>query len=326
MKVIIPVAGLGSRLKPHTFTVPKALLQVGGKPILAHIIDQVKGWGGSHFTFIVGHLRESLEHYLHAHYNDHSFEYRQQERMLGLGHAVLTGLDPDDKELLIILGDTILDADMAPVIKRGVTSIGVKPVVDARKFGVVELKDGHVTRLIEKSQEPPTNLAIVGIYYIRDGALLGKAINEVIKQGIKVKGEYQLTDALQMMLDWGEVIETFPIGGWFDCGKPETLLETNRYILDRDGGEVSATDITESVIIQPVHIAADAIIEKSVIGPYAVIGSDTHIKNSVVSDSIIGEHSVIEGAVLTESLIGNRCKVRANHHKINLGASSELDI
>jgi len=325
MKVIIPVAGLGSRLKPHTYTVPKALLQVGGKPIIAHIMDQVKEWGGSRFTFIVGHLRESLESYLRSHY-DLPLEFRQQERMLGLGHAVLTGLDPDDKELLIILGDTILDADMTPVIRRGVTSIGVKTVADARKFGVVELEGDRVVRLIEKSPEPPSNLAIVGVYYIRDGALLGKAIKEVIEQGITVKGEYQLTDALQIMLDWGEVIETFPIGGWFDCGKPETLLETNRYILDRDGGEVSSASIKDSVIIQPVHIAADAIIEQSVVGPYVVIGSKTVVTKSVISDSIIADHATIEGAVLSASLIGARCKVRTSHHKINLGASGELEL
>lgn len=325
MKVIIPVAGFGSRLRPHTYTIPKALLPVGGKPIIAHIMDQVIGWGGTRFTFIVGHLREDIERFLKANYH-FPLEFRQQEAMLGLGHAVLTGLDPNDDNVLIALGDTILDADLHPVIELGVTSIGVKPVEDARKFGVVELKGDRVVKLTEKSPEPPSNLAIVGIYYIRNGALLAKAVKEIIEQGITVKGEYQLTDALQMMLDWGEVITTFPVEGWFDCGKPSALFDTNRFILDRSGGEIGAASIVESQIIPPVHIASDVLIERSVVGPYAVIGGKAVIRHSIVSDSIIGDSAHIEGVVISQSLIGSRCRVNRSHHRINLGASSEIEI
>lgn len=324
MKVIIPAAGFGSRLRPHTFTTPKSLLPVGGKPMIAHIVDQVAGWGGTRLVFIIGHLGEQLQEFLTSSYSL-PMEFRRQEKMLGLGHAVLTGLDEDDEDVLVILGDTILDTELRPVIRKGITAIGVKPVPDARKFGVVELDGERVTKLIEKSPNPPTNLAIVGIYYIRSGAMLYKAVREIIARNITVKGEYQLTDALQMMLDWGEQIETFPVEGWFDCGKPEALLETNRFILDRTGGGTAGAEISESQIIPPVHIAPDARIERSVIGPYAVIGAKSVVRHSVVFDSIVGEGSHIENVSIRESLIGNRCLVTRGHSKINLGASSELD-
>jgi glucose-1-phosphate thymidylyltransferase len=325
MKAIIPVAGFGSRLRPHTFTVPKAMLPVAGKPIIGHIIEQVIGWGATRATMIVGHLRESFEEYLPSHF-DIPFEFRPQEKILGLGHAVLTGLDTDDEQLIIILGDTILETDMTPVIKKGITSIGVKPVEDARKFGVVEMDSGRVTRLIEKPPVPPTNLAIVGVYYIRNGGMLAKAIEEIIEQGITVKGEYQLTDALQLLLNWGERIETFPVEGWFDCGKPDTLLATNRYLLDRDGGKVHDGPFPDSVIIPPVFIDKQVIIEKSVVGPYVTIGSKTKIHNCIVTNTICGEDSILTNGVVTASLIGNRCRVNGRSDSINIGASSEIEI
>lgn len=324
MKVIIPAAGLGSRLRPHTFTQPKALLPIGGKPIIGHIIDQVIGWGGTRFTMIVGHLRDKLEDYLTSNF-DFPFEFRQQEKMLGLGHAVLTGLDPDDKELLIILGDTLLETDLSPVVAKGVSAIGVKQVPDARKFGVVQLEGERVVRMIEKSPEPPSNLAIVGIYYIREGAMLGRAIKEVIEQGITVKGEYQLTDALQMMVDWGEPLETFPIGGWFDCGKPDALLETNRWALDKDGSRILG-GVVNSTIIPPVFIGEDSVVENSVIGPHVAVGAKSQVRESRVSDSIIGDTVIVEGVTLSASLIGNRCRVKGKSRQLNIGASSEIEL
>jgi len=325
LKVIIPVAGRGSRLRPHTFAVPKALLEVGGKPIIGHIVDQVIGWGGSRLTFIVGHLRDKLEEYLRANYSI-PLDFRLQEHALGLAHAVLTGLDPDDKEVLVILGDTIIDADLSSVIGSGVTSIGVKAVTDARKFGVVELDGVNVRRLIEKSLTPPSNLAIVGIYYIRDAEILGNAIRDVIQRGVTVKGEYQLTDALQIMLEWGEAIEAFPVERWFDCGKPETLLEANRYILDRSGGSHNDAILLDSQIIEPVLIASGVKIEQAVIGPHVVVGAKSIITKSVISNCIIGNDVQIDRAVITDSLIGNRCRIRGVGNKLNLGASSELEL
>ena len=185
MKVIIPAAGSGSRLRPHTYTVPKSLLQVAGKPIIGHILDRVISWGGDRIVMIVGHLRKQLEEYVRDNYRFEA-EFREQERNLGLGHAVMTGLDPEDRELLVVLGDTIIETDLEPVISRGTTAIGVREVDDPRRFGVVVVEGGRVTRLVEKPPEPPSNLAIVGIYYFRDASRLSKAIAEVIERKITV--------------------------------------------------------------------------------------------------------------------------------------------
>lgn len=325
MKVIIPAAGFGSRLRPHTFTVPKSMLPVAGKPIIAHIIEQVISWGATEVTMVVGHLREGMQKYLENAFPI-PFEFREQGQILGLGHAVLTGLNDDDGEVIVILGDTILEVDLRPVINRGITSIGVREVEDARKFGVVEKEGTKVVRMTEKSPNPPSNLAIVGIYYIRNGGMLASAVKEIIDKNITVKGEYQLTDALQVMIDKGEVIETFPIEGWFDCGKPATLLDTNAYLLKRDGGGCPEAGIVNSIIIPPVSIASQVNIENSIIGPNVTIGIRAIVKNSIISNSICGDDIIIESTVLKESLLGNRARVLSRENKLNIGASSELEI
>jgi len=325
MKVIIPAAGLGSRLRPHTYTVPKVLLPVAGKPILGHIIDQVIGWGGKKVILIVGWLGEKIEEYVRESY-DIDVEFRRQEEMLGLGHAILIGLDPGDKELLVILGDTIFNADLAPVIAKGVTSIGVKEIPDPRKKGVVVLENGRVTRLIEKPSFPPSNLAIVGVYYIRDGALLGKAIREIMDKGITVKGEFQITDALQLLIDWGEPFETFPTPGWYDCGRPDTLLETNRYLFDQHKFKSSDYNTEQSAIIQPVAIGSNSRIVRSVVGPYVSIGVDSTIRDTVISNSIIGDNVTIEKSTLTDTIIGNRVDVFGSYRMLNLGSSTQINL
>jgi len=301
------------------------MLQVAGRPIIAHIIDQVVSWGATEVTMVVGHLRENLEEYLRRTY-EIPFEFRIQGKMLGLGHAILTGLNDDDEEVIVILGDTILEVDLLPVIKRGVTSIGVREVEDARKFGVVEKDGSRVTRMTEKSPNPPSNLAIVGIYYIRNGGMLAAAVNHIIEKNITVKGEYQLTDALQVMIDRGEPIETFPVNGWFDCGKPSTLLETNAYLLNRDGGSIKSEGFIESVIIPPVAISSGVTIERSIVGPNVTIGEGTAIHNSIITSSICGDNSIIESAILKDSLLGNRTRVYGKINQLNIGASSEIEI
>ncbi len=325
MKAIIPAAGFGSRLRPHTFTTPKSMLPVAGKPIIGHIVEQVIGWGVTEITMVVGHLREKIESYLIDTYAI-PFEFREQEKLLGLGHAVLTGLNPDDKEVIVILGDTIIETDLAPVIRRGITAIGVKQVEDARKLGVVEIENDRVVRLTEKSPNPPSNLAIVGIYYIANGGRLARAVNEIIEQGVTVKGEYQLTDALQVLIDWGETIETFPVQGWFDCGKPAALLETNAYLLNRTGGSCPDSGLDNSVIIPPVSIAAEAVIINSVIGPNVTLGTKANIKNSIISNSICGDNIIVESSILKDSLLGNRTRVYSRAQILNIGASSELEL
>lgn len=325
MKVIIPAAGAGSRLRPYTYTVPKTLLPVAGKPIISHIMEQIIAWGATSATIIYGHLGEQIRNYVEGRYSI-KVDFRFQEAQLGLGHAIYLGLDDDDEDVLIFLGDTILDTDLQPVIKRKVTTIGVKEVADPRKLGVVIVEQGRVKKLIEKPLIPPSNLAIVGIYYIRSAALLKKAIAKTMTEKIQVKGEYQVTDALQFLLDWGERVETIPITGWFDCGKPETLLESNAYILQRDGGKIEDSIKDNSVIIPPVYIGEGTKIVRSVVGPNVSIGKNCEIQDTVISNSIVGEKAKIHTALLSRSLIGYRAEVSGRPFQINLGSSSCLNL
>lgn len=324
MKVIIPAAGVGSRLRPLTYTVPKVLLPVAGKPILGHILDEVISWGGEEVALIVGYLREQIEGYVEANY-DLDISFRVQKEMLGLGHAVLTGLDPDDEELLIVLGDTILGTDLNPVIAKGVTSIGVKEVPDPRKMGVVVMEKNRVIRLIEKPPDPPTNLAIVGVYYIRDGRLLRKAIQEIIDKGVTVKGEFQITDALQLLIDWGEPFEAFSVEGWYDCGSPETMVDTNRYLFDTKEIASGNYQTDHSILIPPFAIGDRTIIEGSIVGPYVSIGADAIIRDTVIKNSILGDNVSVKQALLENSLLGNRAEVTGRYQTLSLGASTHLD-
>ncbi len=325
MKVIIPAAGLGSRLRPLTFTTPKAMLPVAGKPIIGHILDQVISWGGDQISIIVGHLGSAIEEWVEKYY-DLDINFCVQDKMLGLGHAVLTGLSADDKDVLIILGDTILDTNMSRVIRVGKTAIGVKEVEDPRKLGVVVLENEKVVELIEKPTNPVSNFAIVGVYYIRDGGVLYNAINEIIERDITVKGEYQITDALQMLLNWNEEIVTFPVDAWYDCGRPETLLETNKYLFD--SGRVKATEISlkDGQIIQPVSIGENVRIERSVVGPFVSIGNGSVIRDSVIKSSIIGDDTCVEKKTIEESIIGSRVYLSGRFERFIIGQSCQIGL
>jgi len=326
MKVIIPAAGFGSRLRPHTFTTPKVLLPVAGKPILEHIINQVMSFGADQITIIHGHLGEQIEKFVKGRY-EIAIDFRLQERPLGLGHAIYLGLDNDDKELLVILGDTILDLELDEVVKRGVTALGVKEVADPRKYGVVVAEDGRVSRLVEKPLVPPSNLAIVGAYYIRDARVLRKAIKETMDKDITVKGEFQITDALQLMLESGEKFETFPVSGWYDCGKPETLLATNKFLLGKNStNPVSSDDIKDSIIIQPVYLGKGTKITRSVIGPNVSIGDGCQITGVIMDNSVIGDRVSLENIVIGDTIIGKRAELAGSRQNINLGASTMLKL
>lgn len=326
MKVIIPAAGFGSRLRPHTYLIPKVLLPVAGKPIIEYIVDQAIDWGCNRFSIIHGHLHEQVESFFKERYKPLDVSFHFQDKRLGLAHAILKGIESQDKELVILLGDSILYADVKKVIQNKVTGIGVFEVPDARKYGIVLVENGKVTQLIEKHPEPPSNLAIAGVYYIRDAQLLKKAINEIIEKNITVKGEYQITDALQKLISWGEPIETFPIEDWFDCGKPETLIAANRYLLEKNGGDRGSTESRNAVIIEPVVIGDNCILERSIVGPYITLGSGSVIRDSVVTDSIIGSQTVIEHANLDCSLVGNRCQVCYDPLQVNISSSSCIEI
>ncbi len=323
MRAIIPVAGVGSRLRPHTYTLPKVLLNVAGKPILGHILDTMLEEGITAATFIVGYMGDLVEEYVRQNY-DFDVEFVEQESREGLGHAIWLARDAlGDEPVLIILGDTIFDVDLRPILTDEYSSLGVKFVEDPRRFGVVETKGKFVEQLVEKPENPRTNLAIVGLYYIRTPRLLAECLEEIVREDRRTRGEYQLTDALQMMIDRGEKFTTFNVDGWFDCGKPETLLATNRHLLSRRPLERRISGV---VVNSPVYIAPTAIVENAIIGPYATIADGAVVRDAIITDSIIGEGAAVEKAILNESIVGNDAKVRGESRQINIGASSELSI
>jgi glucose-1-phosphate thymidylyltransferase len=323
MRAVIPVAGIGTRLKPHTYSTPKVLLNVGGKPIIAHILDKLLEEGVNKATFVIGYLGEMIQEYVEKSYPSIKSDFVEQEQMEGLGHAIYTAIPTfDDDEVFIILGDTIFDVDLKDVFKKKISSLGVKEVEDPRRFGVAVTNNGYVEKLVEKPQTQVSNLALVGLYYVANKDILAESLDELVKKDIRTKGELQLTDALQIMIDKGEKVTTFPVEGWYDCGKPETLLSTNKFLLDRKSFAKKSDNV---VIKPPVFIAEDAVVENSVIGPYATISGGCKIKECIIRNSIIGSNSQVEKALLDNSIIGNNTLVRGTYKRLNSGDSSEVD-
>lgn len=323
MKAIIPVAGVGSRLRPHTYTLPKVLLNVAGKPIIGHIIDKLIEEGIRDAVVIVGYLGDMIEEYLTKNY-DINFTFVEQEERLGLAHAIWMCKEHIDKEdpVFIILGDTVFEVDLKDVFKRNHSSLGVKTVEDPRRFGVAVMHNGSIKQLVEKPDTPISNLALVGLYYIKNAGMLYDCLDYEIKNDIRTRGEYQLTDALQMMIERGENFSTFPVEGWYDCGKPETLLSTNQVLLK---SKSRYNELYNCVINPPVFIAEDAVVENSVIGPFATVAGKAVVKDSVIRNSIIGEQAKVSGLLLDESIVGNNAILIGNFRKINVGDSSEID-
>jgi len=323
MKAIIPVAGVGTRLRPHTYTLPKVLLNVAGKPILGHILDALQQHNIDEATIIVGYMGDLVEDYVRRNYSMNVTFIYQEER-LGLGHSIWIAREQitDNEPLLIILGDTIFDVDLSLATNSRFSTLGVKSVDDPRRFGVVELEKGFISRLIEKPENPSTNLALVGLYFINNPKLLVESLQTLIDNNIRTRDEYQLTDALQMMIDKGEKFTTFPVEGWYDCGKPETLLSTNRYLLD---GKSTYKTPEGSVIIPPAFVAENAIVERSVIGPYTTVASGATVIDSVVRDSIISDGATVTASTLEQSIIGNNAIVKGKFSRLNVGDSSEID-
>ena len=323
MRAVIPVAGIGTRLKPHTYTTPKVLLNVGGKPMLGHILDKLLEEKVYKATFVIGHLGDQIKEYVTKEYPSIKADFIEQKKMEGLGHAIYTAIPTfDDKEIFIILGDTVFDVNVKDVFKNKQSALGVKAVDDPSRFGVAVMENGFIKKLVEKPTTPISNLALVGLYYIANSDALVKSLNNLIEKNIRTKGELQLTDALQMMLDDGEKITTFDVNGWYDCGKPETLLSTNKFLLDQKS---STKKFANVVVNLPVYIADDAKIENSVIGPYATIDKGCIIKESVIKNSIVGTNSQVSKAMLNGSIIGNNTIVKGAFKRLNIGDSTEID-
>jgi glucose-1-phosphate thymidylyltransferase len=324
MKVIMPLAGWGTRLRPHTYTRPKPLLQVAGRAVLDHVLDRLESLDIQEVVFIIGHLGEQIREHVEANY-DFAASYVEQKELKGQAHALYLAREHLAGPVFIIFVDTIFEANLS--FLKDVSSDGVifvKEVDDPRRFGVVTLQEGFVTQFVEKPDEPVSNLALVGMYYINNSSLLLECIETVLREDIKTKGEYYLADALQLMVDQGARLEIGTVEVWEDCGKPETMLATNRYLLQRSGGQ--ETETSNSVIIPPVHLASSASVTNSVIGPYVSIAEEVVIVDSIISDSIIDQGAHIQHALLRESLVGSHTWIRGKLKKVDVGDDSKVEL
>ncbi len=320
---IVPAAGVGTRLRPQTHTVPKALVNVAGKPILGHILDALIEQGIERIVVVVGYMGARIEEYLRERYRM-PIEVVQQTERLGLGHAIgVTAPVVPSGPVLIVLGDTIVEPDWSAYLGGAEAIIGVKEVEDPRRFGVVEVRGETVLRLIEKPAEPPSNLAIVGLYYFPEAGVLHAKLRELMTAGRRTKGEFQLTDALQAMLESGVRMRISPVEGWFDCGKPETLLQTNQHMLRKVPQPAPIPGVT---LVAPVFVAPTARIEKSILGPDVSVADGAVIRRSIVRDAIINEGALVEDMLLERSVVGENAIVRGSFQRLNVGDSSEVDL
>jgi glucose-1-phosphate thymidylyltransferase len=323
-KAIIPCAGEGRRLKPHTHTTPKVLLHVAGKPIIGHIMDRLVDVKPDQVFVVVGSQGDQIKEYLTNNYKL-NFVFVEQKDPKGLGDAVSRVSDYFIKEpspVLILLGDTIVDINLSEIIGKE-DYLGVKTVDDPRRFGVVETRNSHITRITEKPLEPKSNLAIVGVYYFNESQPLFESLQKIIREDRKTRGEYQLSDALQEMVEAGVKIKTFPVEYWLDCGTPEALIATNRYLLQTTYYFKPREKV---VIIPPVYIDDSVSIEESVIGPFVSIGGEAEIRNSIIRDSIINQRAYVENCLLESSILSESAVIRSRAHHVNLGAFSELEL
>jgi glucose-1-phosphate thymidylyltransferase len=323
MQVIIPLAGKGTRLRPHTHLIPKPLLKVAGRPVMDWVMDRLKGLEVSELIFITGHLKEQVEAYARARYA-YPCRFIEQKVQDGTAGAVNLARPHIRQPVLIIFVDTVFEADLTLINRTDADGIiWAKEVEDYQRFGVVVTdRDGYMTKIVEKPSTPVSKLANIGLYYIRDTAALWEGIDHVLASPPN-KGEYFLTDAFQYMIEHGRRILTAEVGGWYDCGKLDTLLETNEILLRK--GAARRGEFPGVTIHDPVLIQDGVTIERSSIGPNVTIEAGTRVANSRLEHVIVGEKSVVLDSTLHHSMLGDRVSVRGLKGTATLGDDSEVD-
>ncbi|MHA1206094.1 MAG: sugar phosphate nucleotidyltransferase [Candidatus Hodarchaeales archaeon] len=335
MRCIIPAAGKGTRLRPHTYAKPKALLPLGNQPIIAHIMNQVIDAGITDVIIIVGYEKEKLVKYITNQFSDKcKLTFLEQKERKGLGHAIYMASEfLDEEPVLIALGDSIYEksfTNMLQIFEKFPSWAGaltVKEVSNPQAYGVVITKPNSpiAIRLEEKPQVPKSNKAITGIYMIRNSINLKKALNDIVASDSKgAGGEIQLTDVLQHMIDDGSILGTINSGLWFDCGKKESLLEANKFILSKNEESEIYSKTENSIIIHPVAIQENCHISNSIIGPHVSIAAGTTIRRGILSSSIIGNRTSIENVNLNDSIIGDEVKLVGGLSDFNIGDNSNI--
>ncbi|MBN1658768.1 MAG: NTP transferase domain-containing protein [Anaerolineae bacterium] len=329
MKVLIPLAGFGKRMRPHTWSKPKPLVNVAGKPVLGHILDKLAHLDVAvdELIFIVGWLGEQIEEYYAESGYPYPARYVEQRELLGQAHAIWLAREHLSGPVLIVFVDTIFEANLTGLSDSGLDGmLYVKEVEDPRRFGVAVVgDDGCVTRLVEKPDTFENRLAVVGVYYVRDSQWLIRAIEELMERKIQTQGEFYLADAFLLMIEQGARLGVREVPVWEDTGTPEAVLQTNRYLLEHGNGQAPGAAAVDSVIVPPVYIAPSACVEHSIVGPYVTIAAHSTVRHSIVRDSIIDQGASIDDTMLDRSLIGKEAVVRGRYRVLNVGDSSTVD-
>jgi glucose-1-phosphate thymidylyltransferase len=327
VKVIIPLAGKGTRLRPHTHVTPKPLLRVGGKTVMSYILDDIKDLGVTEIVFITGHLKEKVEAYVKSDYPEFSAHFVEQPVQNGTAGAIQLAQPFIDEDVLIIFVDTVFDADLQLIKKLPEDVAGVlwaKQVEDYQRFGVmVTDDDGFMKRIVEKPTDPISKLANIGLYYIRDWKLLFEGIANTMEGPFGKSGEYYLTDAFQYMVDHGARLKVVEVEGWYDCGELTTLLETNQHLLAH--GRAREPDGSSNVkVIDPVRVAEGVVLENCEIGPNVSIETGSVLRDTRIRNAIVGAHVTIEKCDLHDSMIGDNVVLKEFKGSANVGADSSL--
>ncbi|MFH2143226.1 MAG: sugar phosphate nucleotidyltransferase [Bacteroidota bacterium] len=327
MKIIIPMAGIGKRMRPHTLTVPKPLISVAGKPIVQWLIEEIAKVSPQkieEIAFILGHFGDEVEKNLKniaSTFGAKSSIYYQDEA-LGTGHAIYCAEPSLSGNIIVAFADTLFKADFI-LDNSEDGSIWVKKVTDPSSFGVVKIdSDNKISSFIEKPKTFVSDLAIIGIYYFKKGEILREELKKLIDNKVIVNGEYQLTDALETMKSKGLKFAAPFVSEWLDCGNKNATVYANQRILENHKDEKlisTKSQILNSVIIPPCFIDDNVKIENSVIGPHSSIGKGTEINYSIVKNSIIQQNSIIKNAIIDNSMIGNFVKFEGKASDLNIG-------
>jgi glucose-1-phosphate thymidylyltransferase len=329
MKAIIPVAGAGTKLRPHTYTQPKALIPLAGKNILSIIIDQLKEAGITEIIFVIGYLGEKIKDYVITNYPELKTHFVTQNERNGSGHAIqITKEIVGQDDVLVVLGDTIAEYDIQKMLQSTQSILAIKKVDDPRNFGVAELEeDGTISKVVEKPSIPKSNMALVGIYKIIETEILFTCLEKIQETQQHSFDHYSLTDAIDCMIQGGVIFQSMKVDSWYDCGERDSILESNTTLLQKFGNYVASSSTQENtIIIPPVSIGNGCIIKNSVIGPNVAIGENTTLNHAIIKDSIIGSYSNLVEIVLNNSLIGSDAEVKGVNRSLNIGDNTAIDL
>lgn len=325
MKVIIPAAGYGTRMRPHTHTRPKPLVHVAGRPSLDFVLDALAPLPIEELIFIVGRMGDQMEDYVRENYSQYESRFVEQKVMRGQADAIALAAQYVQGDLMTLFVDTIFEADLS-VLNNLTDADGamfVAEVPDPSRFGIAVLgADGYVSKMVEKPQKPESNLAVVGLYYFKDSQWLFRAIETLMASGRSLKGEYYLADAIQVMIDEGAKFRAYPVTAWEDTGTWDALLHANRYLLGKMDQNTEPYTLGTSLIIPPAFVSPNATVENSIIGPNAAISDGASVCDAIIKNSVVGPNANVTGAMLFGAMIGERAAFEGSYQSLNIGDDS----